>query len=145
MSRVKADYIPTYRKHLTTGQAVVSLNGIDRYLGRYGTVASKQAYDRLVSEWLIGGRQLPDTGDLSIAGLILAYWNAVGKRLEGGRSDNLRAVLKIVKEAYGSALVPDFGPKALKVVREKMREKNWSRGFINTQIAWVKRIFRWGA
>ena len=44
--------IPTYRKHRASGQAVVSLNGRDFYLGPHGTRASKLEYDRLIGEWL---------------------------------------------------------------------------------------------
>jgi hypothetical protein len=51
--------LPSYRPHEPTGQAVVTLNGKDYYLGRHGTQMSKDAYDRLMAEWLAGGRQLP--------------------------------------------------------------------------------------
>ncbi len=51
--------LPSYRLHKPTGQAVVTLNGKDYYLGRHGTQMSKDAYDRLTAEWLAGGRQLP--------------------------------------------------------------------------------------
>ena len=51
--------LPSYRPHEPTGQAVVTLNGKDYYLGRHGTQMSKDAYDRLTAEWLAGGRQLP--------------------------------------------------------------------------------------
>jgi integrase len=50
---------PSCRLHKPTGQAVVTLNGKDHYLGRHGTPESKGQYDRLISEWLVCGRQLP--------------------------------------------------------------------------------------
>ena len=50
---------PACRLYKRTGQAVVTLNGRDHYLGKYGTGVSRQAYDRLVGEWLTGGRSLP--------------------------------------------------------------------------------------
>ncbi|MEO8493844.1 MAG: hypothetical protein ABI614_02150 [Planctomycetota bacterium] len=34
--------LPKYRKHRASGQAVVTLAGKDRYLGRYGTKASER-------------------------------------------------------------------------------------------------------
>ncbi len=43
--------IPNYRRH-TTGQAVVTIDGKDFYLGPYGTAASKAAYDRIIGEWI---------------------------------------------------------------------------------------------
>ena len=35
--------LPSYRLHKPTGQAVVTLNGKDHYLGRHGTRESKDA------------------------------------------------------------------------------------------------------
>src|SRR6516164_8059527 len=145
MPRTRPDFHPRYRKHKATGQAVVTLNGKDHYLGRYGTATSKVEYDRLIGEWLAAGRQLPQSDSLTVVELCRAYWNAIGARLSGGRSDNLKAVLGVVRKAYGMALVPEFGPKSLKLTREKMRELGWSRVYINRQVAWIKRMFRWGA
>lgn len=68
--------IPSYQKHRTSGQAVVSPNGRDFYLGPHGTKASKLEYDRLVSEWLKQGRQIqPDAeaAGLSVVELLAAY------------------------------------------------------------------------
>jgi integrase len=44
--------VPTYRLHRASGQAIVTLNGRDHYLGPHGTQASRMQYDRLVCEWL---------------------------------------------------------------------------------------------
>jgi hypothetical protein len=43
---------PKYQKHRASGQAVVTLDGRDFYLGPHGTQASRDEYDRLVGEWL---------------------------------------------------------------------------------------------
>ena len=47
---------PKYRKHRPSGQAVVTLDGRDHYLGPHGSEASLAAYDRLTGEWLANGR-----------------------------------------------------------------------------------------
>lgn len=52
----RTDSVPKYRKHKGTGQAVVTINGRDYYLGPHGTSASHLEYDRLISEWLASGR-----------------------------------------------------------------------------------------
>lgn len=75
---------PTYRKHKGSGQAVVTLNGKDHYLGCFGTEGSKANYDRLISAWLSNGRQLPATGpevdaNRSINEVILAFWKYAEK------------------------------------------------------------------
>ena len=54
MARPRAD-IPTYRKH-RSGQARVTINGRDYYLGPHGTKASRRKYDRIVAEYLASGR-----------------------------------------------------------------------------------------
>jgi len=62
-----------------SGQAVVTLNGRDIYLGKWNTKASRAEYDRLIGEWLAGYRCLPHGHDgVSVAELALAYW--AGKR-----------------------------------------------------------------
>jgi hypothetical protein len=50
------NHLPKYRKHRASGQAVVMLNGRDFYLGPHVTKASKLECDRLMDEWLAGGR-----------------------------------------------------------------------------------------
>jgi len=65
---------PSYRWHKPTNQAVVTRNGRDYYLGRYGSKESKAQYDRLIAEWLACGRWLPgaDRG-LSMNEVRVAY------------------------------------------------------------------------
>jgi hypothetical protein len=68
--------VPKYRKHRASGQAIVSLNGYDHYLGPYGTKASTQEYDRRIAEWLENGRQprLSVDDAITIVELCARYW-----------------------------------------------------------------------
>jgi hypothetical protein len=59
MPKLTVEKLPKYRHHKASGQALVELSGKPFYLGRYGTPASRREYDRLVTEWLANGRQLP--------------------------------------------------------------------------------------
>ena len=43
--------VPRYRLHRASGQAVVTIDGRDHYLGVWKSTASKIEYDRLVGEW----------------------------------------------------------------------------------------------
>lgn len=68
--------VPKYRKHKASGQAVVTLDGQDFYLGPYDSRPSRQEYDRLVGEWQQNGRRLSQDGQhhtLTIAELLNAY------------------------------------------------------------------------
>ena len=53
----KHAHVPSYRLHKATGQAVVTLDGRDFYLGKHGTAESREAYDRMIAEWLASGRR----------------------------------------------------------------------------------------
>ena len=46
---------PKYRRHKASGQAVVTIEGRDHYLGPWRTKASTIEYDRLIGEWLTYG------------------------------------------------------------------------------------------
>ena len=66
--------MPVYRRHPASGQAVVTLDGRDFYLGPHSTAASRREYDRLIGEWLAAGRSLPKReADLTIAELAMRY------------------------------------------------------------------------
>lgn len=144
--------VPKYRRHRASGQAVVTLSGRDIYLGPHGSRTSINEYDRLISEWLIGGRQLPnDRKDdaLYVAELIAAYRRHAREyyvRSDGSRTDEARLIddaLSHVRRLYGRTLATEFGPKRLKAVRRSMIDAGWARTHINKQIGRVKRMFRW--
>jgi integrase len=152
MPRVSPDYVPSYRKHKPTGQAVVTLNGRDHYLGRYGTAASKAEYDRLVSEWLAGGRQLSgQDGDLTVNELLLAYMRHADqhyRKPDGQPTRQLelvRLAMRPLKALYGYTKAAEFGPLALKAVRQRLIDQGtMCRSTINEHVAKIKRLFAWG-
>ncbi len=53
------DHTPTYRRHRASGQAVVTIGGVDHYLGTYGSKASHTEYDHLLGEWLAPSSPAP--------------------------------------------------------------------------------------
>ena len=69
-----SDRIPAYCRHRATGQAYVTIEGREHYLGKYGTAASRQAYNRLIAEWIANDRHLPaPAGELTIVELIARF------------------------------------------------------------------------
>jgi integrase len=146
------DALPKYRKH-QSGQAVVTLSGVDFYLGPHSTKASRNEYDRIVGEWLAAGRQLPvklaEASDLTIVELLARYWRFADQhyRKDGkptGESDNIRYAVRPLKKIYGQTRVREFGPLALKALQLHMISASLSRGVINSRIGKIKRVFRWG-
>ena len=154
MSSAKHVRVPSYRRHKQSGQAVVTLNGRDFYLGQWGTQESKQAYDRLVGEWQTNGRRPPEAGDpkanVTVNEPILAYWRfAGGYYQKNGKPTTeltfIRESVQPLRQLYGRTIARDFGPLALKTCRHAMVEANLPRGVINNHSNRIKRIFKWAA
>ena len=146
--------IPKYRLHRPSGQAVARFNGIDYYLGKHGSQESRDEYDRLLGEWMIKGRQPPrklarsSVGQMSVNELILAYLQfADGYYRKNGQPtgeyDSIRYSLKPLRRLYGSAGVNEFGPLALKNVREEMITSALCRNEINKRVGRIVRMFKW--
>jgi hypothetical protein len=112
--------VPSYRRHKPTGQAVVTFNGQDIYLGKWNTAASKAEYDRYIAEFLANGRQLRDDCDSTVVEIINAYRKFAEtyyrKNGEVTREYGcIKEALKIVRELYGRTIANEFGPLALKL------------------------------
>lgn len=144
--------VPSYRLHKTSGQAIVTLDGKDHYLGAHGTDQSKANYDRITAEWLANRRQSPitekPTGDLFINELIDVYWDYVVQYyikggIPTGEQQAIKYSLHPLSELYGDLPVDHFGPAALRTVRQRMIEQDWCRKLINTRINRVRRMFKW--
>ncbi len=141
---------PSYVKHKASGQAVVYQNGQTTYLGKYGSAASKEAYRRLVAEWSLTGGRPESHQEISVAEVMAAYVAfAKGyyrKRGEVTREHGMIVeVCRAIKPLYGRVLVIEFGPLALKMVRQSLIDSGYARKHINKQIDRVKRMFRWAA
>ena len=76
MPRPRSRY-PTYRLHRASGQAVVTIAGNDHYPGPHESEESRQAYGRLVMEWVAQGRprHIRRSRDLTVAELCAAFWD----------------------------------------------------------------------
>ncbi len=143
---------PSYCLHKATGQAVVRIDGKDCYLGKYGTKDSRDAYDRLIAEWLACGRRLPTAtagNGQTINEMLLAYWRWAEKTYRDGDGnptrelDNLKDALRPLRKLYGVTEAAKFGPMSLRTVREEMIAVGLCRRTINTRIGRLKRVFRW--
>lgn len=142
--------IPKYRRHRASDQAVVSLGGQDFYLGPHGTKASKIAYDRLIGEWLAGGRQLAslNAGDLTTTELIAHYWEFAKQhyRKDGQPTQevsNIRYALRPVRQLYAATPAREFGPLALKAIQQRFIRDGICRTQINQRVGKIKRLFKW--
>jgi hypothetical protein len=130
---------PSYRLHKPSGRAVVTLDGRDLYLGPHQSDASRELYDRLVSEWLRTGRRLPapaDEGvDFVVVELVDAYLAHVQAYYvkEGAPTSeqaSINCALRPLLRLYRDTPVTEFGPLKLKTVRQDMIlrvRRSWRR------------------
>lgn len=146
--------IPKYRLHKASGRAIVTLDGRDFYLGMYGSEESRAKYDRLIRQWLDGGRQLRDpANDGAVAGptlaeIMLKYWEhaMVYYRKDGEPTSEqcaIRSALRVVRRMYGDRPAREFGPNALKAVREEFVRSGLYRKTVNDQVGRVRRMIAW--
>jgi integrase len=134
----------------------VQIDGRRIYLGKFGSPESHERYRRLVADWLRRQPATPSnakpvvaTRELSVNELLLAYWRfAETYYVKDGESthelENLRAALKPLKHLYGLTPATEFGPLALKAVRQQMIDADLSRGVINNRVNRIRRVFKWG-
>jgi integrase len=147
---------PSYRLHKARKLAVVTIDGKNHYLGAFGSPESHEKYARLIAEWRTHRKHLlPTTAagpatdrKLSVNELILAYWRHVeGYYVKDGRptseQDNIRQALRFVRRTYGTTTAVDFGPVALKNVRQAMIDAGRSRKLINKDLHRVRQMFGW--
>ena len=159
MSSATSTRQPTYREHKATGQAVVTLNGKDIYLGRFGTQVSRAKYDRLIAEWLSNGRRMPAATSLTVAEVVKPFWAWVEmhyRKSDGTQTSEVneyRYSLRPINHLYGAMPAAEFGPLKFKAVRQLMvdgyehpkygSQKPLCRGVINHRMERIKRLFRW--
>lgn len=152
--------LPSYLLHKPTGQARVRINGRGYYLGPFGSDQSRVRYGETIAQ-TAGGvpiDPLAKTGaddPASVAVLCLAFLDHAKQHYsKNGRTtaeyDCFKSAIRPLRELYGMTPAKDFGPLALKAVRQKMiesggtRKRPWCRSFINKSIGRIRRIFRHG-
>ena len=158
MSAHKKLRIPSYRLHKQSGQAVVTLtDGLgtrrDILLGKHDSPESHAEYRRVMLEWEVNGRRLPQSqaqaAAMSVNEVIVAYFEHVQTyyRLADGTPstevDNIRLALRPLKALYGHTPAADFDAAALETVREQMIRNGHCRNRINKDVARIKRGFKW--
>lgn len=138
--------IPSLRCHKARGLAVVTLGGRDFYCGKFGSPESRREYDRVVGEWLAAGRPQAHGGcpRLTMAELLVRYMTfAKGYYLPPSRElEGITLALRPLKQQYGHTLAADFGPLALRAVRDGWVRAGLARRHINARVGKIRRLFK---
>ena len=151
---MNATKTPKYRRHRSGGRdrAFVELDGQRTYLGTYGSQESIERYDQMVAEWLVSGRRRAvEPSDLTVVELcarFLKHAERYYRKADGTPTStihNYRAVVAHLTALYGRSPVSEFGPLALKAVRQRLVDAGWSRNVINQGMCFIRGIFRWAA
>lgn len=146
--------VPTYRRHSSSGQACVWLNGRDVYLGKYNSPESRAEYARLVAELAAAPAAPPTLSRRSgptVDEVLLAFWRWAEshyRRPDGTPTNQIveyRSTLRPLRALYGHTPAADFGPLALKTVRAEMVRLDWCRTQVNSRVGKIKRVFKWAA
>jgi integrase len=153
---VARDTIPRLQHHRASGQARVRLAGRDLYLGPYGTPEARERYDRLIAEWLAAGRQIPraieqpSASSAPLVNDVLMRFLTWAQEYYGvnDRSAkeyvNLTHAMRPLRDLYGRTPAGEFGPRALKAVRQHMLDvQQLCRAEINKRVGRIKRVFKW--
>lgn len=144
---------PKYRHHRASGQALVTLSGVDHYLGPHGSRASKREYDRLVGEWLAAGRNLTaaeEQADITVTELAARYWKFASTYYQRngeptGSLPGIKAMLKLIRAKYRDTEARRFGPLSLQALKQHMIERGWARVYVNDHLGRIRRMFKWAA
>ncbi len=162
LSRSRA--LPTIRLHKPSGQARIRWQGRELYLGRHGSRESQQRFADFVSRVAAGVDPFADSGDgrtgqdsstppkhtLSTNELCVAFLQHAKqhyRKPDGRLTDEYHCFTSAIAplaELHGITSVSDFGPLALKAVRQLMVGRGWSRKYINKSVGRIRRIFRFG-
>lgn len=143
--------VPKYRLHKASGRAVVSINGRTIYLGKHGTDESRAVYDRLIAEYLAAGRcEAKRTGSAgAMVATICSLFRdfAVEYYVKNGKPtselSSYDTVIRSLCKTYGLSPADEFGPLALKAIRETWIAAGYSRNTINRNQRRAIRIFEW--
>lgn len=158
MGRRRGDF-PSYRLHKASGLGISTIEGKDHYFGPFADPASRRKYDQLHAAWLANNRKLPETLPtdkaaptcISVAELVVRFYSHAEthyRRADGtptGEAKRFKLALDPLRERYGLLPVDQFGPNALRAIRDHYIERGMKRTTVNGFTDKVKLCFKWGA
>lgn len=140
MPRTKKGTPPSYPTTAHKGQARVTVRLADGrrhgiYLGPFGSEESRSEYRRVLAELDANGGYYPvaDNGEVSegltVAEMLVHFWKHAKRyyRLVDGspsrEQEHYKVALRPVLDLYPATLASEFGPLALKAVRQRMLDQ----------------------
>jgi integrase len=112
---------------------------------------TQSKYHQWVAEWLTGGRRRESDRPITMVELIDQFWihaqeYYVTPAGEANKEQgHYKRLLTLLNKFYGHVNADEFGPLALKAIRQQMIAKGWCRRTVNHNVGRTKHIFRWAA
>ena len=161
--------VPSLRRHKASAQGIVTLSGRDIYLGvwpigqKTPPADVEAAYRKAIAGWLATG--FPSLEDrpppvvtraghfpaVSVEQILAAFLTHAGnyyRHPDGeptGELTTYKSVMKTVRRLYGTLPAVEFGPLALKAVRQDFIDQGLARTVCNNYTARVRIMFKWAA
>ncbi len=114
-------------------------------LGKWGSAEAEAAYARLLVE-LRAGTVAPAPSSTVTVGELAVRFARHARDYYGPRSSefaHFAAVLVVLADGCGTLPAGEFGPTALKSVRQEFVRKGWGRSYVNDQTRRVRAVFKW--
>ena len=137
------------RERNRSDRSYVVLRGKRHKLGVWGSEEAEQRYRELITGIQSASSQstseVGPPGRPSVLEVMAPFMRHVIESYPGNDAEvwHYRAALKVLKEEFSELPADEFGPRRLRIVRESMVTKGWSRRYINGQVSRICRMFRW--
>lgn len=161
--------VPKYRVRPDRDTAFVEVEGRRVSLpGQANSAASKDAYRRLINEYLLRKQSqspaepLRPQWEITVGEVVLAYldhcelYYGNAGHTRSNEYDNCRLCLRPLVALYGDLPACNLTPAEVKAMRDRLATGSWksaaakkpiqawSRGHINVAVTKIKRMLRWG-
>ena len=132
------------------------------YLGADGTAEARREYARVLAEWEASDRtvvpprsavhrRVVQADAVTVAELVLRYHRDYVKRRHTddagtltSHGQQIRNALRLLREHAGDLPATDFGPKALRQVRQAIADtERFNRKIVNRFTSFIVRAFKW--
>ena len=139
---------PSYRLHVS-GQARVTLDGNEYYLGTHESPESWAKYHALLQQYHANGMKMPKDSprhrtEITVRCVTAEFRQHIPERYAENKTHASRyeRLCRILEERWGDLAAKEFGPRRLRKLRETFIEDGLCRNYINEQIRSVVFIFK---
>lgn len=148
--------LPKYRHHKASGRGVIRFLPLygpkDIYLpGEFNSPESRAAYEERCREILahqlsqqaVPARPIKDHA--AIPRMVTAFlaWASGYYGSKTSHFNHFTVLAEMLCSTYPHMQCGNFGPLALKSLRDGMIARGWSRSYVNSQVNRIRRIFSW--